>query len=211
MDQAFDFKQFRYQLAYGLLIPQKNDPHLKQLMSESEAPEIHGDKVWDSSFLIMDYLRHHPLPATPISVMEAGCGWGLLGIYCAKVWDAQVTCIDADKHVFPFLDFHAALNGVTVETKVTRYEKLNKKILANHDTVLGSDICFWDELTPALFKMIQTAMSANVRQVIIADPGRSPFHKLAKKCKQQFDAKLIDWEVTKPSRHNGELLIVQNN
>lgn len=210
MSKTIDLKQLRYQLAYGLVVPKKSDPHLTQLLSECEEPEIHGDKVWDSSYLIMDYFRHHPLPQKPISVMEAGCGWGLLSIYLAKIWKAKVTGVDADKHVFPFLDFHASLNGVKINKQIKRYEKLSKKYLSRYDTIVGSDICFWDELTPALFNMIKGAMSANVRQIIIADPGRSPFHKLAKKCKQHFNSSLLDWEVTEPNRHDGELLIIQN-
>ncbi len=40
--------------------------------------------------------------------------------------------------------------------------------------------------------MINKAIQAGVPQIIIADPGRSPFLKLAKRCIKNFDAKLID-------------------
>jgi cyclopropane fatty-acyl-phospholipid synthase-like methyltransferase len=45
-------------------------------------------------------------------VLELGCGWGLVGIACAKTFQAQVTGLDADAAVFPYLQLHAARNGV---------------------------------------------------------------------------------------------------
>ena len=206
---TFDCNKLKYQLAYGLIIPQQHDPYLQATLDVEEQPEIHGDKVWDSSYLIMDYFRKTPSLKKPTSVLEAGCGWGLLSIYFAKIWGAKVTGIDADQHVFPFLKLHADLNQVTVRTKQSRYETLSKKLLGEHNTIVGSDICFWDELTPALFKLIDKAMQAGVEQIIIADPGRSPFHKLAKQCKKKFNTTLVDWAVDTPTHHDGELLIIQ--
>ncbi len=109
------------------------------------------------------------------------------------------------------LDFHADLNGVNIKTTCAKYQQLSKRMLKGFDTIVGSDICFWDELTPALFTLIERAMSSGVRQIIISDPGRSPFHKLAKQCKKTFNAKCIDWSVNDPVEHDGELLIIQNH
>ena len=39
-------------------------------------------------------------------------------------------------------------------------------------TLMGTDICFWDEMTTPLFELIQRARAAGVEQVLIADPGR---------------------------------------
>ena len=60
-----------------------------------------------------------------------------------------------------------------------RFEKLTQARLADVDIVAGADICFWDELTPVLYNLIRRSLRAGVKQIIIADPGRSPFYALA--------------------------------
>ncbi|MCP4039023.1 MAG: methyltransferase, partial [bacterium] len=89
--------------AFGLKILNSNHPGIRRLKREGHWPEIHGHKFWNSSFLIMNELKREPLPRGS-RVMEIGCGWGLLGIYCAKQFGARVTGVDADKNVFPFLE-----------------------------------------------------------------------------------------------------------
>ncbi|MEZ5503738.1 MAG: hypothetical protein R3E50_14160 [Halioglobus sp.] len=46
------------------------------------------------------------------------------GIWCAKTLGSQVTSVDADPDVFPFLQASAALNGVTTTPLVARFEQL---------------------------------------------------------------------------------------
>lgn len=179
------------------------------LESAEDAPEIHGDKVWFSSYFIMDYLLENP-PLKKSKMMEIGCGWGLLSIFCAKRFKADVIAVDADKYVFPFLDIHAGANDVYIEQKVCRYEKLSKAILSEQDYILGGDICFWEELITPLMNMIKKTMQTKNTCIIIADPGRSPFLKLAKKCKKEFNAELLDVSVTEPTEEEGYLLIINS-
>ena len=58
--------------------------------------------------------------------------------------------------------------------------------------------------------MINKSIKAGVPQIIIADPGRSPFLKLAKRCIKNFDAELIDVEISKPNKKEGYLLIIDS-
>lgn len=194
----------------GLKIYSVEHPSIKALLeSVEDAPEIHGDKVWFSSFFIMDYLLKNP-PLKKSRIMEIGCGWGLLAIYCVKKFNARVVAVDADKFVFPFLDIHATKNAVTVENKVCRYEKLSIKALAEQDLILGADICFWDELVEPLMTLIEKALRKKGAQIILADPGRSPFLKLAKQCKKKFNAELIEVATEKPSKEEGYLLLIKS-
>ncbi len=171
-------------------------------------PEIHGHKFWNSSFLIMNHLKRNPIPRRS-RVMEIGCGWGLLGIYCARQFDARVTGTDADRNVFPFLDLHAETNGVRVATERRRFEQLTVERLKEVDVLLGADICFWDELTPVLFNLIRRALKAGVKQIIIGDPSRSPFTALVKRCDALDDVTVLARSLTRPVRASGELLIVR--
>jgi len=192
--------------AFGLKILNSTHPGVRRLKRAGHWPEIHGHKFWNSSFLIMNELKREPI-ARRSRVMEVGCGWGLLGIYCAKQADARVTGVDADKNVFPFLDLHAQTNGVKIATEVKRFERLSVDRLRGVDVLLGADICFWDELTPILFNLFRRAQRAGVKRVIVGDPSRSPFTALARRCEDAFDGvSVVARSISKPVRATGELL-----
>ena len=202
-------KKPQTQTVRGLTIYGPRHPTIRKMMEKTEGPEIHGDKVWYSSYFIMDYLDNKP-PAKGSRVMEIGCGWGLLGIYCALNYNAKVTGVDADKHVFPFLELHAEKNKTKIKTKASRYEDLKPKILAKQDLIVGGDICFWDELVDPLHTLIKNALDAGVPRIIIADPGRPPFLKLARKCRKLYKATIKEVSITQPKKNDGYLLIIHN-
>lgn len=193
----------------GLKIYQKKHKVIRKLLKDDSAPEIHGDKVWFSSYLIMDYLKKNLPGKKRPRIMEVGCGWGILGIHCAKVYNATVTAVDADKYVFPFLEIHAKLNKAKLKTLVSRFENLKGKQLARQDMILGGDICFWNELIDPLFTLIRKSLRNGVSTIIIADPGRSPFLKLAKQCKKKFNAELVEVKLKDPVKEEGYLLIIK--
>ena len=192
--------------AFGVTILKSNHSRIRALKKEHE-PDIHGDKVWNSSFLIMDYLDRQGIQEGS-KVMEVGCGWGLLGIYCAKKWGADVVGVDADNKVFPYLHLHAEVNEVTIQTRMARFENLKKSHLEGTNLMLGGDICFWDEMIDPLAKLVNRAMKAGVDQVIIADPGRPPFDEVCVRAQKKWGAELKEWEVETPTRARGWLLIV---
>lgn len=193
---------------HGLTVYKRNAGSLKRLLEKNDEPEIHGDKIWYSSFFVIDYLDANP-PKKNTNIMEIGCGWGILSIYCAKKFKAKVTGVDADKNVFPFLRLHAKANDVSIEKRVARFENLKRKTLARQDMILGADICFWDELVDPLYKLIKKSVEAGVSRIIIADPGRSPFLKLAKRCKKKFGGELFEVEIHEPTHKDGYLLIIE--
>ena len=194
----------------GVYLLKRKHPLLKKMRKSLPAARIHGHKIWDSSYLVMHYLNDHP-PAQKSHIMEVGCGWGLLGIYCAKTFGAKVTGVDADGNVLPYVKVLAALNDVKVKTRKEYFQKIPKNKLARQDLIVGSDICFWDELTDALWRMIKRAHKAGVKKIVIADPGRSPFMKLAKKCRKKYDAKLISSDIDWPGKASGYLLVIETN
>lgn len=192
----------------GVQVIKKNSPLMRQLENDLPSPAIHGYRVWSSSFLIMDYLQNDPLTSKS-KVMEIGCGWGILGIFCAKQFGAKVIALDADSKVFPFLEAHSAINNVNVTTLHNRYEQLTTSHLKGVTFMAGGDICFWDELVDPLFFAIATAVEVGVERIVIADPGRPPFMALAKRCKKAFGGKRMDWQIRSPKRHSGYLLEVR--
>jgi predicted nicotinamide N-methyase len=182
-------------------------PAMRKLRDEGHIPSIHGTKHWPSADLLIDYLQENPLKKKA-GVIDAGCGWGLGGIYCAKNFKSKVTAVDADDAVFPFLQAHAKLNGVKIETLKKKFQNVKKDTLEDMHAVIGADICFWDELVKPLLKLIDRSLDSGVKRVMIADPQRSPFFDLATKCIKRYDADLVEWRSKAYPRISGSILVI---
>lgn len=200
--------------AFGLRILKNSHPVIKRIQNAAGMPSIHGNKFWKSSLLLMDYLDTFPPEISrkggrkkrPIRILEIGCGWGLAGIYCAKNFGAEVTGLDADDTVFPYMMHHAELNGVEVETWQCRYEKIRKLDLEEFDLMIAADICFWDEMVDPLFKLVRRAHQAGGVRVVITDPGRPTFTEMAERCVAKLDAALEPWATPHPHNASGWIL-----
>lgn len=195
--------------AFGVRILNANHPDVRQLKREGYVAEIHGNKFWNSSFLIMDYLKGHPLPKR-YRVLEIGCGWGVLGLFCAKRFGNRVHGIDADPNVLPYLELHATTNGLKMTGERKTFNQLTVDYLSNFDVILGADICFWDEMTGQLFNLIKRAKRAGVKQIMISDPCRPPFSDLAARCQDKLEnVELVEKFLKRPVTASGEILIVR--
>lgn len=184
-------------------------PAMRKLRDDGHIPSIHGNKHWPSADLLIDYLQEHPLKKKS-RVLDAGCGWGLGGIYCAKAYKSKVISVDADDAVFPFLQAHAELNGVKVECLKKKFQGVKKEVLKDIDVVIGSDICFWDEMVKPLLKLIDRAIDSGVKRIMIADPERSPFFALVEKCEKRYGAERVEWHSEAFPRISGSILVIDN-
>ncbi|MCB1674839.1 MAG: class I SAM-dependent methyltransferase [Halioglobus sp.] len=190
-------------------MPTASHPAIRRVKRQGNDPSIHGNKLWKSSLLLIDYLHRHR-PQHCAAVIDVGCGWGLSGIWCARVLGAQVTSVDADPDVFPFLEASAALNKVQLTPRVARFEKLTTAQLAQFDMLLAADVCFWDELVNPVFNLVNRAVRAGVKHILIADPERSPFFAVAERCQERHCAELVDWQVRGPTRARGAIMVIEN-
>ena len=193
--------------AYGVYLLRSRHRFVRRLQGANQ-PCIHGNKTWESSFLLMDYLRERP-PRKGVRVMEIGCGWGAAGVFCAKAFGAKVTAVDADGNVFPFLELIAALNDVEVVPLKRRFEQLSTARLGEEALLVGSDICFWDRMVRPLTNLVSRAMRAGVQRVVLADPGRTTFYELAERCARRWQVELTEWYASDPRRAIGEVLEVR--
>ena len=193
----------------GVTMPTGSHPAIRRVKRQGVYPSIHGNKLWKSSCLLIDYLNKNR-PEYCRSVIDVGCGWGASGIWCAKKLGSDVTSMDADPDVFPFLEVAADLNGVATTPLVSRFEKLSKRQLSQFDLLIAADICFWDELVDPVYKMVNRAIKAGVKQIVIADPERPTFHEMAARCVEKHCAELIEWETRSPIKAHGALLVIQN-
>lgn len=193
--------------AYGIYLLQNKHRLIRRLKKVYE-PTVHGHKTWAASFLLMDYLTHNPIRRST-KVMEIGCGWGPASVFCARRFKSKVTGVDMDKDVFPFLEVVAALNDVEVEPLVSKFEDLPNKLLGQHKVLIGSDICFWDNLVQPLYRLVRRSLKAGTQRVIITDPGRPTFYELCDKLSKKHDVTLQEWYATEPDRFVGEVLEVR--
>ena len=184
-------------------------PDMRRLKRATKATHLHGNKLWGSAYLLIDYLQENPLPAAS-KVLDLGCGWGLASIYCAKYLSAEVSSIDADSAVFPYLSLLAEHNNVAINTQAARFNELSGEELAQYDTIIASDICFWDEMSEEVFDLIHRAIEAGVKKIIIADPHRPPFLAVAEACIDDFFAELMPREVVTSRHHRGSILLIEN-
>jgi len=193
----------------GVTMPTSSHPLIRQVKRQGVYPSIHGNKLWKSSLLLIDYLKKHQ-PDHTHKVLDVGCGWGISGIWCAKKLGSQVTSMDADPDVFPFLEATAKLNGVSTTPLVSTFEKLSTRQLAEFDMLIAADICFWDDLVDPVFNMVNRAVKAGVKHIIIADPERSTFFDMARRCESRHCAEIIEWKTRKPIKASGALMVLEN-
>ena len=191
-------------------MPTSSHPAIRRVKRKDINPSIHGNKLWKSSCLLIDYLKKKPSPHCE-SVIDVGCGWGISGIWCAKNLGAKVTSVDADSNVFPYLNAVAELNRVSTTPLVSRFEQLSLDQLSRFDMLIAADICFWDELAMPVSELVDRAVEAGVKRILIADPERAPFFVVADHCIKQYCAELIEWQAKGASiKAQGALLLIEN-
>lgn len=195
--------------AYGVHILGITHREVRRLRKISD-PIAHGTRAWGASYLLMDYLRENPVKRGN-TVLEVGCGWAPAGIFCAKQFGAKVIGTDIDDKVFPYMEAMAKLNDVTIEPRVRSFQTLMRKDLAGVTAVIGSDICFWNELIDPLYGLVQRAFQAGVERVILTDPGRAPFYKLCEKLRKnrRYDVNCVEWFAVEPKRFEGEVVEIR--
>ena len=195
---------------YGVAVPYAAHGSIRRLRRLGHEPSIHGTKIWTAGKVLIEYLKSSDLLASGTSVVDVGCGWGLSSIWCRKHADCAVLSVDADPDVFPYLDVISELNQTQTTNRVARFEELTVGELGGYDYLIGADICFWESMITPLSRLIDTALEAEMRGIVIADPERPPFCTLAEQCLERHGGELIEWEL-KESRGRGVVLVINND
>jgi len=194
----------------NVIMPTSSHPAIRRVKRKDINPSIHGNKLWKSSCLLIDYLQKNP-PEHRQRIIDIGCGWGISGIWCAKKWGSSVTSVESDSHVFPYLKTVAELNGVSTTPLVSRFEQLGTEQLSEFDTLIAADICFWDELAVPVSQLVDRAIAAGVKHIFIADPERAPFFVMAEHCRREHCADVIEWQAKGASiTARGAIMRIEN-
>lgn len=195
---------------YGVAVPYAAHASIRRLRRLGHEPSIHGTKIWTAGKVLIEYLNSSELLNPGTSVIDVGCGWGLSSIWCRKHTDCDVLSVDADPDVFPYLDVISELNQTETTHRVARFEELTVGELGGYDYLIGADICFWDSMIDPVSRLIDTALEAEMRGIVIADPERPPFCALAEQCLERHGGELVEWEL-KESRGRGVVLVINND
>ena len=69
-----------------------------------------------------------------------------------------------------------------------------------------------DELLEARFQRgdVKRAVDAGVKKILIADPERSTFFDMARRCEDKFYAEIIEWRTRRPVEARGSLMVLEN-
>lgn len=193
----------------GIKALRSRHPKIRKLKRQQQGHSAHGNKVWRSSFVLMDYLTTYP-PTTSSKILDVGCGWGLTGIFLAKKYSARVTAIDIDPSVEPFLQLQASVNKCDIAFQARSFETLTQADLSTYDSIIAADICFWDEMVGPLIDFIHLATESGVKKITIADPGRPPFWELSEYCTQSLGAEIVTRRIYQPWKTEKFILSINN-
>lgn len=184
-------------------------PEIKKLKTKNSNHAAHGNKNWRSSFVLMDYLTNDP-PQSGEKILDIGCGWGLVSIFLSKNFNNEVHSIDIDPSVVPFFSLQTSINKTDTSIKIKNFTEYTKTKISEYGLIVGADICFWDEMTIPLLKFIKQALSSNVRQISIADPGRPPFWDLAEKC-AKIGGEVFTRRINEPIKTEKHVLVINKD
>ena len=193
----------------GVKALQTNHPAVKKIKRQQSGHTAHGNKIWRSNFVLMDYLSTYPLNQNS-KILDIGCGWGLTSIYLAKIFEAKVTASDIDPNVEAFLRLHSSINKCDIKFQIKAFQDYSEQDLSHYDAIVSSDICFWDELVEPLIKFINRAKCSGVKNVYIADPGRPPFWALCDQCVGAYDAEIVKRKIYEPLKTEKFILAINN-
>ena len=186
---------FQIESALSIKAPRSTHPAVRRLKRAATARSAHGNKVWASTQVLIDFIQSNPI-ASNLRILELGAGWGVLSAYLALTFNAKVVALDIDPDVVPYSELVACLNKTQFDTVTMDFDQLTAAQLANFDLVIAADICFWDHMPEVLSELLLRCEEAEVSRVILADPGRPPFYELARWCQTEYDAAVYPWHVT---------------
>lgn len=119
--------------------------------------------------MLARYLSDHPEAVAGRSVLDLGCGSGLVGIAAMKAGAASVLAVDVDLHAVVAAALNARANAVVIET-------LHADLLDGPppavEVVLAGDVFYSRALARRVLPFLRRCRDAGA-QILIGDPGRA--------------------------------------
>jgi 2-polyprenyl-3-methyl-5-hydroxy-6-metoxy-1,4-benzoquinol methylase len=194
--------------SHGLRVLNSGHREIRRL-KRCYAPSVHGGRVWPATWFLLEYLAHRGLPEKS-RVADIGCGWGIAGLYAAKHHRSEVTGVDIDWDVYPYLRLHARINDLRADFWPSSFCELTVGDLTAFDVLIGADVCFWEHHVPVLRRLMCRAVDAGVKLIVLADPGRPAFNDLGDFCENRLGGEQFYRRGRRPYPTQGQILEIQN-
>ena len=138
---------------HNIKIPLSSDPVIKRIKRKNNKPISHGNKVWNSSLTIIDFLSRYNLDNINTAI-DIGCGWGVVLAYLQK---RGLDCggIDIDESMQDYVDVVNKINKTKAEVIYMDYTELPKKAFEQIDLIIGCDICYWENHVDNIVQLIK--------------------------------------------------------
>lgn len=120
--------------------------------------------AWAGGQVLARYVLDHPGCVRGRSVLDLGCGSGLVGIAAAVAGAERVVVCDCDPAALEAAGHNAALNGVEL-----RAESEPAQAVEGCDVLLAADVLY----EPQTAEDLERAAS-RVELALVSDPGRKP-------------------------------------
>ena len=115
---------------FGLKILRSTHPEVRRIKRTQSGHSAHGNKVWRSSFALIDYLETYPLEAKS-KVLEMAVAGDYRDYMQQKKQQAYVTGIDIDSSVKPYFELQNSLNECTLKFEERNFESISQLSLNN--------------------------------------------------------------------------------
>lgn len=133
--------------------------------------------AWGGGLVLARHLLDHPEIVAGRSVVDAGCGSGLVAIAAAQAGAASVLAVDVDPYAIVATRLNAELNGVVVEALLADVVEV---IPPTGSVVLVGDLFYEPGLAERVLSWTGQCHAAG-SEVLIGDPWRTslPSERLA--------------------------------
>jgi SAM-dependent methyltransferase len=133
-----------------------------QIRQEASGSGKTGLAVWNSGLLLVRLLQ--ALPTLPLTVLELGCGAGLVSIAASKLGAPLVLATDGNPQVLELTQDNVQLNHCNdvVQTQLLPWGLLSAMDVAERaDLVLGSDLTYNSGTWRVLAETMETVVTPN--------------------------------------------------
>jgi len=154
----------------ALLAPRDGEALLSEEAFEQEEFLPYWAELWPSALALARAIARRPL--TGRRTIELGCGLGLPAIAAASA-GARALATDWSPDAVAITARNAERNGVTLETKLFRWDEAPEPLGPPWPLVLASDVLYEQRNVEPLLALLPRLTTAS-GEVWLADPGRAP-------------------------------------
>lgn len=123
--------------------------------------------AWVGGQALARYVLDHPDTVAGLTVLDIGCGGGIVSIAAALAGARRVTALDVDALAGAACAINAALNGVAERVGIETADAIGYD-LKPFDIVLVGDVCYTRGESDELARHLSTSCVP----VLLGDPGR---------------------------------------